>query len=216
MKSSNTNFKFDIPVQCHEDWNIMQEKGNGKYCSSCEKTVVDFSKMSDREMADYFQNTAGNVCGRIQKSRLHHPVANERPKRWGHTFKTLGLLLSGLLAGGDVNGQETENHKQINCNAPQFDIDDYGLGFVTMNYENRIWGRVKDEQGKPLGGVHILPKAPVLGTTTDPFGNFEVTIPADLSKPVTLEITLDGHEKLEITPKENERGNLQVVLKKSE
>jgi hypothetical protein len=43
--------QLQVPVPCHEDWDKMTDAEKGRFCSSCQKTVIDFSKMSDREIA---------------------------------------------------------------------------------------------------------------------------------------------------------------------
>jgi len=47
--------QLNIPKPCHENWNAMSPKEQGRYCGSCQKTVVDFSVMSDKEIVDYFR-----------------------------------------------------------------------------------------------------------------------------------------------------------------
>lgn len=45
---------LSIPTPCTEDWNAMTPDKNGKFCASCQKTVVDFSRMTDAEIFNYF------------------------------------------------------------------------------------------------------------------------------------------------------------------
>lgn len=67
----NNKHKLAIPEPCHEDWDKMQPKDNGRFCSSCSKTVVDFTIMMSDEVKNYFiQNRNNNVCGRFKKSQL--------------------------------------------------------------------------------------------------------------------------------------------------
>ena len=65
------NFKITIPEPCHEDWNKMTPKDNGRFCLSCSKTVVDFTTMLPDEVQHFFiQNQNTNICGRFKKSQL--------------------------------------------------------------------------------------------------------------------------------------------------
>lgn len=65
------NYKISIPEPCSEDWNKMTPNGNGRFCMSCSKTVVDFTSMLPEEIQHYFiQNKNEEVCGRFKQSQL--------------------------------------------------------------------------------------------------------------------------------------------------
>lgn len=65
------NFKLTIPEPCHENWDKMKPKDNGRFCLSCSKTVVDFTAMLPDEVQHFFiQNQNSNICGRFKKSQL--------------------------------------------------------------------------------------------------------------------------------------------------
>ena len=60
-----------IPEPCHENWNKMTPKDNGRFCLSCSKTVIDFTSMLPEEVQHFFiQNQNKNICGRFKKSQL--------------------------------------------------------------------------------------------------------------------------------------------------
>ena len=62
----NHNLKIEKP--CHEDWNKMAPNQLGRHCQLCEKTVVDFTKMSSEEIKEYLSNRGNErICGRILK-----------------------------------------------------------------------------------------------------------------------------------------------------
>jgi len=49
------NILLHVPEPCHEDWDGMTPVEKGKFCGSCQKQVIDFSTMSDRERAHFFK-----------------------------------------------------------------------------------------------------------------------------------------------------------------
>lgn len=64
MKSTSKNFIINVPKPCHEDWDEMTPKDKGRFCKSCSKTVVDFTKMNAAQVQNYFkQNWGKSVCG---------------------------------------------------------------------------------------------------------------------------------------------------------
>jgi len=65
--------KISIPTPCHEDWNKMTPDETGRHCSSCAKSVVDFTGMSDDEVKLFFLNKKEDerVCGRFKQTQLH-------------------------------------------------------------------------------------------------------------------------------------------------
>jgi|GEM_PF-704292 len=67
--------QLSIPKPCHEDWNVMTPVEKGKFCGSCQKQVVDFSRMSDRDIAQFFKKpSTGSVCGRFMTDQLDRSI----------------------------------------------------------------------------------------------------------------------------------------------
>jgi len=73
MKKSN--FIIRIPEPCHEDWNSMQPDVKGKFCNSCNKSVIDFSYKTDPEIQTILLNYKDQkVCGRFKKTQIDRPL----------------------------------------------------------------------------------------------------------------------------------------------
>jgi hypothetical protein len=67
----NIKLKITIPEPCHENWDKMTLKDNGRFCLSCSKTVIDFTTKLPDEIQQFFtQNQNQNICGRFKKSQL--------------------------------------------------------------------------------------------------------------------------------------------------
>ena len=67
--------KISIPTPCNEDWNKMTPNETGRHCSSCAKSVVDFTGMSDYDVQHFFLNKKEEeTCGRFKQSQLQHVV----------------------------------------------------------------------------------------------------------------------------------------------
>jgi hypothetical protein len=60
---------------CQEDWNKMTPGGHGRFCGSCQKTVVDFTNKTDLEISNYIESRKGeSLCGHFKKSQVDRPL----------------------------------------------------------------------------------------------------------------------------------------------
>ena len=75
--------KLEIPNSCHQDWHTMLPETKGRYCLSCQKKVVDFTHMSDTELAHFFQQAKEPTCGRFSAHQLNRNLAvPKKPQPW--------------------------------------------------------------------------------------------------------------------------------------
>jgi hypothetical protein len=99
----NSKFSIQIPSPCHEDWNQMLPAEQGRFCQACEKTVVDFSQMSDEQVLNYFkikQQTSERVCGRFRAEQVSKPVPFHWQK-WPLSLQRFAMaLVAVVLLGG--------------------------------------------------------------------------------------------------------------------
>ncbi|GAL85146.1 protein of unknown function [Sporocytophaga myxococcoides] len=75
-----------IEKPCHEDWNKMKPKGQGKHCELCNKAVIDFTNAKEDEIINYLkQNSGQRVCGHFKSDQL--------TKKHSYTDRLLNSLL---------------------------------------------------------------------------------------------------------------------------
>lgn len=149
MKTQTITLQIQNP--CHENWDQMLEEEKGKFCLACQKTVVDFTKMSDAEVVNFLSEYKGSVCGRISKDRLNVPLSN-RIKTYGsplHRFAA-GLLLSfGLL--NPIQAQTLKLKTEQHPLNQQVKSKDTSGGRTSI-----ISGKITDASGKKaLEGVSV-------------------------------------------------------------
>lgn len=65
---------LSINEPCHQNWDAMQPDGQGRHCASCQKKVIDFTGMSDRELAAFFKKPQGQICGRLRQEQLERDI----------------------------------------------------------------------------------------------------------------------------------------------
>ncbi|OXB18452.1 energy transducer TonB [Flavobacterium reichenbachii] len=112
--------KITVPEPCHENWDKMTPKDNGRFCMSCSKTVVDFTSMLPDEIQHFFiQNQTERICGRFRKSQLDN-VTIQIPSRvlYAQTQYHKMFLLALFIAMGttlfscaDKDGNKTKIDK---------------------------------------------------------------------------------------------------------
>lgn len=130
--------KIHIPKPCHENWDKMSTLDKGKHCNVCQKSVIDFTSMSGKEIIEYLNSKKNErVCGRFLRSQvivkrpksheilidLYQKMENHSNIRFFNQFSLFMIIACMLLVGCDVpkhnkkhkNG-EIENSIEINLN----------------------------------------------------------------------------------------------------
>ncbi len=98
--------KISIPTPCSENWNQMLPDEKGKFCLSCQKCVMDFTKMSDEEILEIIQKP--NQCGRFsnhQLENLNRKLKKQTQFQFPRIFRYSTLMI-GLGLGGTLVAQE--------------------------------------------------------------------------------------------------------------
>lgn len=68
-------YKITIPEPCHENWENMTPEENGRFCSLCSKSVIDFTSKTDMEIQHYFRaNKDKKTCGRFNNTQLEKTI----------------------------------------------------------------------------------------------------------------------------------------------
>ena len=94
---SRPGIHITIPTPCHESWDSMDATERGAFCHSCQKEVIDFSAMTDREVIEYLEKHKTG-CGRFRKDQLDTnltiPKLDNGIFRWRALFLGLVSLIS--------------------------------------------------------------------------------------------------------------------------
>ncbi|WP_041326921.1 carboxypeptidase-like regulatory domain-containing protein [Robiginitalea biformata] len=72
-KQTDMAFKISIPEPCGENWNEMTPTEKGAFCETCEKEVVDFTSLSDAEIAQKL-DAGKKLCGRFRPNQLDRTI----------------------------------------------------------------------------------------------------------------------------------------------
>lgn len=189
--------QLNLSVQdpCLQNFNHFKPTLAGGYCNSCQKEVIDFTKMDSKEIINYFSsNNSQNTCGRFKNSQLkNYDMKNSTNKKFNF-IKGIGLACLALLSFNSVQAQE-ENSTNTQTESIQ-------NSFV-------VKGTVSDEDG-PLPGANVILKGSSVGTVSDMDGNFE--FPQKLKKGDILIFSYVGLETQYVTI-ENQDSASNITLK---
>jgi len=166
-----TNF-----FQCDQLWEEMPLCEKGRICESCNKVLIDFRELSDKEVADIHKDPTQTVCGIYKKRQLSiaNQQAHVRPSV--SNWKMIGIGLAGILFSQNATSQQLAEPTEINQTTHQTKP----LEKKASNFpEDRvvIHGKVTDaETNEELIGASIYIKNHKLSTSTDFIGNYSLDI----------------------------------------
>ena len=106
--------QLSIAEPCHENWENMSPVDKGKFCGSCQKQVVDFSNMSDRQVAEFFKKpSTGSVCGRFMTDQLERDIEIPRKRiPWVKYF--FQIAIPAFLFSIKGSAQKTQGKIKMN------------------------------------------------------------------------------------------------------
>jgi hypothetical protein len=101
------DLQISIPTPCHEDWDAMAPTEIGKFCSSCQKEVIDFSVMSDQEIRRILNSSKETPCGRFNINQIERPLVAEVPVNRSLTWLKYAASLLLIFQGSNAISQTT-------------------------------------------------------------------------------------------------------------
>ena len=93
----NVSFSF----RCNENWEAMKPCKDGRHCTVCNKTVIDFSNKSEEEFIQILQLSKGEVCGKFKKesTSYHSKKIKNLPSKWLASL----MLFFGFYSCNDIS-----------------------------------------------------------------------------------------------------------------
>lgn len=103
---------LNIPEPCHENWQQMTPNEQGRHCMSCQKTVVDFTLMSDQEVLNYISHASSSVCGRFNNHQLDKTYEEKKIKRSFSFRYAWNVVVATFLLTGSAATAQTRKTQQ--------------------------------------------------------------------------------------------------------
>lgn len=139
--------QISIPNPCHEDWDKMTPKEQGRFCSSCQKCVVDFTGFSDGQLYKFLAERRGQkICGRFNRTQLNRQISIPHQP---HSALYKWMIAAGLALVFTV----TPDFKSF-AQVPQVS-EQVPRTFEKIRGVSSIEGIVLGEDNKPIRGASI-------------------------------------------------------------
>jgi len=159
---------ISIPTPCHESWDSMDATERGAFCHSCQKEVIDFSAMTDREVIEYLASHQTG-CGRFRKDQLDTMLTIPKIDNGAFRWRALFLSVLSLLSLKNIMAQ-TDNKTAIaqtsKSKTPQKDSVQRPIS-DTINLPEAICSSTKPREAT-VQGVSILEINPQIKSVKTP------------------------------------------------
>jgi hypothetical protein len=207
---------LNIPEPCQENWQNMTPQEQGRFCGSCQKIVVDFSMMTDKEVLAYFSKASQHVCGRFSNDQLNKELTTTPARKritWAYVWNVLlaSLLVTKTYAQGKPQLKKPPVKTTIN---EKRTMGEYvRIDPVEMVIPIKMKGVVLDAQtNQPVTGASINIKGTQNGTSADTTGSFQLRV--EMKNTLELEFSAIGYEpQTMLLDKTANWENLRVLLK---
>ncbi|QEE50376.1 hypothetical protein FUA48_12540 [Flavobacterium alkalisoli] len=187
-----------IPQPCHEKWDEMTPADKGRFCAACQKNVIDFTKASDREIAEAYKSKKYE-CGLFLDSQLNRNLIV--PAKKNNFWSATGAAVISFFAIGTTKSysQELTPIEQLENKNDAVETSDSGSFTISWN--------VKDYFYTPLKNVKVSIENTGIKTKTDSEGNFTLTV----KKGDIIKLKYKGKKTLKIEVTSAEKEN--IILK---
>lgn len=177
----------------------MTPQEQGRFCGSCQKTVVDFSMMSDQEVLNYFFKADHKVCGRFTEDQLNKELPiTEKKKRFSWAYVWNVLLATFLLTDANAQVKPKAKPKKLvraiermpkvmgDVAPMRFDPEE---AIIPVTVKGKV---IDSKNNQPVIGASIRIKNTSGGTMADTLGNFQ--LPVEKKDSLVLEFSAIGYE----------------------
>jgi len=191
---------LSVANPCAESWDHMSPKPQGRFCTSCSKTVINFSTMTDLEILDWLAHHAGPVCGRFHPDQINRPLTGQPSKKSG-PGRYWNYFIALLLSSSELAAQTQPSKPPTTQQIPFGREGRYLLGDTVMEPEPTsppaiLRGRMVDDNRQPVPFATILYEENK-GVAADADGCFSIPV-ANLAGVRTLSISAAGYVTLKV------------------
>ena len=177
------SIQISIADPCPENWNNMLSEEKGRFCLSCQKTVVDFTNMSDSQVFDYFRNYKGSTCGQFTPEQLDRDIAKPKTHSIGRWKYFWQILLPAVFAFHKVDAQRLRGKaaSKTVCKANTAKPEAIVVGEIAMPSKYRepkyeLRGIILNEKQEPVPYATITAEGGRNAIAADSLGHFLIEL----------------------------------------
>ena len=211
-------FKITVPKPCNASWVSMSESSVGRYCSNCEKEVIDFRNYSHDDLQAWFSESKTKICGHFNTNQLDLITNQSLMPKASVYFKAKMLIASCIafctMLKTSAAERMTKHISSTYLQPKQF------KEILPDKYQKplkdsliTIRGVVTDAEKMPLPGVSIVVKDSNISGVTNVKGQFSLKIPLiNEMTSVVLAIRYIGYDHQEQKVDLKKSSEISVVM----
>lgn len=165
----SNRFTLAIDNPCSQKWADFEDRGDRGFCSSCQKEVIDFTRMSDSEIRAYFKDLPANVCGKLRQDQIK-VYGDPSPRRGLSKLWTWPIAAIATFFSIHTSEAQTKDTIERVIVPPE-------IRSKRLEFPRHLSGTVRDENGNPLSNVEIIVERTEIRTTSDTLGYYEILVP---------------------------------------
>ena len=195
------NILLQVPEPCHENWKDMTAIEQGRFCQSCQKTVTDFSLMTDKEILHYLSNKETAVCGRFTNDQLNRNLVIGYKKKYSWPY-IWNIVLATFLSTSAAHAQSKpapvkKTAVSKNTKAPYKGELIGTIDFIMPDQISMVEGVVIDTKTNlPIPFASVFVKGTKSGVAADVNGIFKLNVLFN-SKEIVLLVSSVGYQEQE-------------------
>lgn len=173
---------INIPEPCNEGWDNMTPADKGRFCNSCQKTVIDFTAMTDNELLDFFIKAQGRpICGHYLQTQINRDIVHTAPAHNVFHMRLMQKIAAAMLLFQSLATDAWAQAKKVAHPVAVSPTPQTATGTPVLK------GQVLDGLTlKPIAGVIVRIDNTILSDTTNIKGQFSIALQQDMKDTFTL------------------------------
>lgn len=207
---SKDKFQVSIPDPCTQAWRDMTPTTGGRFCSHCQKAVIDFSLMTDKEILAVISKQNKSLCGRFQTAQLDRSLHEPAPPK--RSFFPAAVFAS-LIAALVPESSKAQTLASATVQSTSIKTEHAKNRGAAVSFKGQI---IDSLTGKGLPDVTISLKRKGeegSGAITDREGKFALNIPARLrQQSLTVNISYIGYTSKEVSFDMDQLNEMKTIV----